>query len=399
MQRTAAGSRPAKPAITDPGLPVPPLLAERLAAVAPADGEPQPVGGDSEVRTAACGYWERRGLPALPERVVFGPGPGSLLLALLAAAAGDLLLPRPGPAWYEPQARLLGRTAHYIPTPSDCGGVPDPFALLETVRRARAEGRDPRLLVLSVADDPTGTVTPPELLHEACEAAADAGLLIVSDETYRDVLHDPHTVLVSPAEMLHDRTVVLVDLGFGLMPPGWPAALALFPANGPAAALQAPAMDALATVRAEAAAPVCAAAALALTEPPELRVYAAAANRLHAAVAKAAHRELTAQGALCPPPQAGFHLYPDLTPLRSALEAHGRTRSDELEDQLPACLSGHRFGEDPAALRVRLTTSAFYGSTSAERRAALDAPEPLRLAHVAGALRELGRALTKLTTG
>ncbi|MCQ4083731.1 pyridoxal phosphate-dependent aminotransferase [Streptomyces sp. RB6PN25] len=397
MQRTAAGSRPAKPAITDPGLPVPPLLAERLAAAAPDDGEPQPVGGGPEVRTAACGYWERRGLPTGPERVVFGPGPGSVLLALLTAAGGDLLLPRPGPAWYEPQARLLGRTAHYTPTPSDCGGVPDPFALLETVRRARADGADPRLLVLSVADDPTGSVTPPELLHEACEAAADAGLLIVSDETYRDVLHDPHTVLVSPAEMLHDRTVVLTDLGAGLMPPGWPAALARFPEEGPAAALQRPVMEALTAARAVAAAPVRAAAVLALTEPPELRAHAAAANRLHAAVAGAAHRTVTARGAVCPPPQAGFHLYPDLTPLRPALDACGITRSDELEDRLPACLSGHRFGEDPAALRVRITTSAFYGSTPAQRRTALEAAEPLQVPHVAGALAGLDRALIELT--
>jgi aspartate/methionine/tyrosine aminotransferase len=378
---------------------VPPRLAERLAAAALADGEPQPVGGGPDVRAAASGYWQRRGLPTLPEQVVFGPGPGPLLLALLAAAGGDLLLPRPGPAWYEPQARLLGHSARYILTPSDCGGVPDPFALLETVRRTRAEGADPRLLVFSVADDPTGTVTPPELLHEACEAAADSGLLIVSDETYRDVLHDPHTVLVSPAEMLHDRTVVFADLGSGLMPPSWPAATARFPADGPAAALQAPVMDALVAARAEAAVPVLAASALALTEPPELRAHAAAANRLHAAVAGAAYRTLTAHGALCPPPQAGFHLYPDLTPLRPALEARGITRSDELEDRLPACLSGHRFGEDPTALHVRITTSAFYGSTPAERCTALDAPDPLRIPHVAGALTELGRALAELTAG
>ena len=33
-----------------------------------------------------------------------------------------------------PQARLLGRPSYHVPTPAECGGVPDPYALLETVR-------------------------------------------------------------------------------------------------------------------------------------------------------------------------------------------------------------------------------------------------------------------------
>ncbi|MYY81005.1 pyridoxal phosphate-dependent aminotransferase, partial [Streptomyces sp. SID335] len=95
------------------------------------------------------------------------------------------LLPRPCAAWWAPQARLLGRDAYHVPTPAECGGVPDPYALLETVRRVREEGGRPRLLVLSVADDPTATVPPPEVLHEAVEAAAGEGLHVVSDETWR----------------------------------------------------------------------------------------------------------------------------------------------------------------------------------------------------------------------
>ncbi|MCZ9338598.1 pyridoxal phosphate-dependent aminotransferase, partial [Streptomyces sp. TRM76130] len=85
------------------------------------------------------------------------------LLALTAAVGGDVLVPRPCAAWWAPYARLLGRPVFHVATPAECGGVPDPYALLETVRRVRAEGGDPRLLVLSVADDPTGTVAPPDV--------------------------------------------------------------------------------------------------------------------------------------------------------------------------------------------------------------------------------------------
>lgn len=393
MQRTLPGRRLA---LTDPGLPVAPELAERLAGAA--DAVPEPAGGGAAARTAACGYWERRGLATEPEHVVFAPGPGPLLLALLAATDADLVVAHPSPSWYPGPARLLGRRVHLVPAPAECGGVPDPVALLEVLRRAPHDGR-PRLLPLSVPDDPTGTLAPPELLHEVCEAADETGLTLVSDETFRDVLHDPAAVLVSPAEILPGHTVVLADLAAGALTPGWPAAMARFPAAGPAAGLLAPVLDALAAQRAEVAAPVCEAAALALTEPAVLRHRQAAARRLHAAVAAAAHRAVTAAGALCLPPQAGFHLYADLRPLGHALAARGITDSVALEEWLPAALGGHRFGDDPRALHVRLATSALYGATPREREAALHAPDPLRVPHVAAAVAELGRAFTDVTAG
>ncbi|PAZ10807.1 aminopeptidase, partial [Streptomyces sp. SA15] len=176
--------------------------------------------------------WDRRGLPAEPGRAVAAPGAPSLLLALTAALGGDVLVPRPCAAWWAPYARLLGRPVFHVATSAECGGVPDPYALLETVRRVRAEGGDPRLLVLSVADDPTATVAPPELLHETLEAAVGEGLHLVSDETWRDTLHEPHdTVLLSPAEMLPEQVTVVTDLAGALLPSGWPAAIARFPAG------------------------------------------------------------------------------------------------------------------------------------------------------------------------
>lgn len=220
------------PPLPDDGLPVLPELAAAAAAADPA--VPEPPGGTPSLLDAACGYWLRRGLPTEPGSTAAAPGGVPLLLALTAAIGGDVLLPRPCPAWWEPQARLLGRSVFHVATPAECGGVPDPYALLETVRRVRAEGGDPRLLVLSVADDPTGTVAPPEILHEAIEAAAAEGLHIVSDETWRDTLHrDPArtTVLIDPAEMMPEHVTVVTDLTGAYLPPGLPAAVARLPAT------------------------------------------------------------------------------------------------------------------------------------------------------------------------
>ncbi|EKX67634.1 hypothetical protein STRIP9103_08273, partial [Streptomyces ipomoeae 91-03] len=93
----------------DQGLPVLPELAAVLSAAA-ARPEALPPGGQPALLDAACGYWDRRGLHTTLDRVVAAPGAPALLLALTAALGGDVLLPRPCAAWWEPEARALGRS-------------------------------------------------------------------------------------------------------------------------------------------------------------------------------------------------------------------------------------------------------------------------------------------------
>ncbi|MFF1450074.1 aminotransferase class I/II-fold pyridoxal phosphate-dependent enzyme [Streptomyces sp. NPDC058274] len=394
------------PPLPDQGLPVLPALSAVLAASAGPAGAglpaAQPAGGGPALLDAACGYWGRRGLAATPDRVAAAPGASALLLALTAALGGDVLLPRPCAAWWAPQARLLGRSVFHVPTPPECGGVPDPYALLETVRRVRAEGGDPRLLVLSVADDPTATVAPPELVHETVEAAAGEGLHLVSDETWRDTLHHPlDTVLLSPAEMLPGQVTVLTDLSGPFLPLGWPAAVARFPDNPAGSGLRARVLDVLTALGARLADPVAAAAAYALEEPDEITERLVAAARLHARVAAAVHGAVVGAGAHALPPQAGRHLYVDLGPLHTGLAAHGVGDAQELEDFLTARLGrptpgGHRFGDDLGRLRVRLSTGPLLGTTAEERAECLVSPSPLELPHVQRALTHLGSAFDDL---
>jgi aspartate/methionine/tyrosine aminotransferase len=388
------------PPLPEQGLPLLPGLSAALAEAADHDGS-----GPSRLPVlldAACGYFARRGLPAEPDDVVTAPGAPAILVAVTAALGGDVLVPRPCPAWWAPQVRALGRSVFHVPTPMECGGVPDPYALLETVRRIRAEGGDPRFLVLAVADDPTATVAPPELVHETVEAAAGEGLHLVSDETWRDTVHRPHdTVLLSPAEMLPDRVTVVTDLAGPFLPPGWPAAVARFPATPDGAGLRARSLDVLTALGARIADPVAAAAAYALDEPADVTQRLTAGTALHARVADAARRAVVAAGALVLPPQAGRHLYADLEPLRSALDAHGVGDAQELEDLLTARLGmpapgGHRFGDDLAALRVRLSTGPLLGATAAERAQCLTSPEPLELPHVQRALTHVGSVFADL---
>ncbi|RNG11838.1 pyridoxal phosphate-dependent aminotransferase, partial [Streptomyces botrytidirepellens] len=90
----------------------------------------------------------------------------------------------------------------------------------------------------------------------------------------------------------------------------------------------------------------------------------------------------------CRPPQAGRQLYADLDELRGVLAARSLTDSVELERELagrlgPAVAGGHRFGDPPHTLRVRLATLPLLGASDELRLAALAAPDPLELPHVA----------------
>ncbi|MET8286159.1 aminotransferase class I/II-fold pyridoxal phosphate-dependent enzyme [Streptomyces sp. NPDC048448] len=404
MRRTVPeGHGPVRygPPLPDQGLPVLPELRAVLAAAAD-HTEAEPPGGGPDLLDAARGYWNRRGLAAERDRVAAAPGAPALLLALTGALGGDVLVPRPCAAWWAPQVRLLGRSVFHVATPAECGGLPDPYALLETVRRVRAEGGDPRLLVLSVADDPTATVAPPEVVHETVEAAVAEGLHVVSDETWRDTLHRPHdTVLLSPAEMLPEEVTVIADLSGAFLPQGWPAAVARFPVTDAGVLLRARVLDVLTVLGARVARPVAVAASYALGEPDAVTERLTAAVRLHARVADAVHRAVTGAGALARPPRAGRHLYVDLGPLRTALTAHGVGDAQELEDFLTARLGmpapgGHRFGDDLGALRVRLGTGPLFGASDEERAECLSSPSPLELPHVQRALTLLGSTFDDL---
>lgn len=365
---------------------------------------------------AACGYWQRRGMPTRPEQVAVAPGAPLLLLALLAETGGSVLLPRPSTGWYAPQARLLGRPVHRVPSPAECGGVPDPVALLETVRRVRAHaapGEDPRVLVLSVADDLSGTAAPPELLHEVCEAAVGEGLLVVSDETWRDTLHDPHdTVIVSPVEMLGESgnagaVVVLAGLAAALLPTGLHAGIARFADTERGRQLHAGTGDVLDALHTELSDPVTSAVAEALAEPAALRERRAAAARTRGALALELHRVCTAAGALCRPPRLGHYLYADLEPLRQPLQRHGVHDAAGLEAELvrrigPYVRGGHRYGDEPRALRVRLATDVLAPEQAAALTAGVESLTLDGLLESPAVTRALGTvrtALTELTDG
>ncbi|MFC4911036.1 pyridoxal phosphate-dependent aminotransferase [Actinomadura gamaensis] len=381
-------------------LPVLASLADLLAAAAHETAY-GPVAGTPAVRDAAAGFFGRRGLPTDPEQVIVTPGSKPLLMAVQLVAGGDVLLPQPCWNSYAPQARMAGRTPITVPIPRECGGVPDPAALRAAIRTARARGLDPRLLICTLPDTPTGTVAPPDLVRAVCEIAEEADLTVLSDEIYRDTLHDVRTPLLSPAEVLPHRTVVTTGLSKSLALGGWRIGLGRFPAGALGERIRAGVLAVASDLWSTLARPMQEAAGYAFGDPPEIRHRLAASARLHGAVARTLHSIMVAAGARCRPPTGAFYVYPDFEPLRAPLAGLGITDSPSLQQYLLdeydiSVLAGHQLGDDAGALRFKAATSMLYGHTDEEQHAALASTDPVSLPHIRRTMTRIETALADL---
>jgi aspartate aminotransferase len=214
------------------GLSVHPLLAEALASAAGRNAC-APVAGLPELREAAAGYWTRRGLPTGAGAVVSGPGSKPLLFALLLAVGADVAVPAPSWVSYAAQAALAGARPHFVPAPPGEGGICDPSALARAVTAARAAGRRIGSVITTLPDNPTGRLAQPATVRALCEVAARHGLVIISDEIYRDLAYDTAPPFLSPAACAPERTVVTTALSKSLALGGWRAGAARLP-DGPA---------------------------------------------------------------------------------------------------------------------------------------------------------------------
>ena len=380
--KLAAGEDVLHLAFGEAGLPVLPALAEQLAEGAGRNGY-GPVAGSAAAREAAAGYFGRRGLETAADQIVFAPGSKPLLYALLQVLPGDVVLPVPCWVSYAAHAAIAGKRVIGVPIGEEAGGVPDPAHLRAALAEAEGVGARPGILVLTLPDNPTGTVASETLVREVCEVADAAGLVIVSDEIYRDLAYEP---FVSPAELLPERTFVTTGLSKRLALGGWRIGSCGWPTAGSG---RRPVRDRrlASEIWSAPAAPMQHAAAYALAEPPELAEHVAASRRLHRAVSRAAYEVVAATGASCRPPSGAFYLYPDFAgrPFGSGAELAAYL----LDEHGLAVLAGHAFGDDPAALRFRMATSLLYGADDEQRLAALRSEDPISLPWIAAALERM----------
>ena len=228
-ERRRRGERVLPLAFGEAGVPVARVLRDALAMASHHNGY-GPVAGLAQLRAAAAGYWARRGLPTAPADVVSRPGSKALLYGLLLGLqGGDVAIPRPSWVSYAAQAALAGIRPVYVPVIPGEGGIPDPELLSAAVTSARREGRRIGAVVVTLPDNPTGTLAAADTVRELCSVARRHDLLIISDEIYRDLTHAARPEFLSPADAAPERTVITSGLSKNLALGGWRLGVARLP--------------------------------------------------------------------------------------------------------------------------------------------------------------------------
>jgi aspartate aminotransferase len=397
------GERVLPLAFGEAGVPVAPALKHALAMATHRNGY-GPVAGLADLRKAAADYWRRRGLPTAAHEVVCGPGSKALLYGLLLCLrGGGVAISRPSWVSYAAQASLTDTRRVYVPIMPGQGGVPDPDRLEAAATSAARDGSRLSAVIVTLPDNPTGTLASAEVVRALCDVARRHDLLIISDEIYRDLVHSGDEDFLSPASVAPERTIVTSGLSKNLALGGWRIGVARLPdAAAGVTSLREALLAACSEIWSAPAAPVQQAAALAFSEPPEITERIARSRHLHGAIARAVAARFAAAGTLLAQPRGAFYLYPDFGPHRPALlgrfgvETGADLAALLLRKYGIGVLPGSAFGDPDRALRLRVATSRLYGETAAQQEQALAAADPAALPWIADGLAWLQKALAGL---
>ena len=251
-------------------------------------------------------------------------------------------------------------------------------------------------------DNPTGRLASPDAVRELCAAAERNNLVIISDEIYRDLVHDPSAPFLSPAAVAPDRTVVTTALSKNLAVGGWRIGVARMPDGKLVRCSRDRLLGIASEIWSAAAGPVQQAAAVALEEPADLAERVTRSRRCT--------RPSARQRPECARTRGSRSLRRRRRSTCTRISTRGATTcvassacrtSTDLAALLlnrygAGTLPGSAFGESASALRLRLATGLLYGDTDQQREQALTAPDPLQLPWISAAMSRFGDILADI---
>ena len=344
--------------------PVPDAVVDELRSSAH-EKDYLPTRGLPALRSAIADHFRREfGVEAAADDVLIGPGSKELMFLLQLALDADLILPAPCWVSYAPQARMLDRPIHLLPTRADDQWQIDPEALTEVCRM------DPdraRLLVMTDPSNPTGTAHSKSRQREITEVARAHGIVCLSDEIYAGLTFAGNHS--SMAIEYPEGTIVSSGLSKWCGAGGWRLGTFVFPKelrwlSDRVAMLASETFSAV-------SAPVQHAAVRAYEGGETIEEYRFHVTRILAGLADRVVAMLTGAEIPVVRPVGGFYVFPDFGTRSSRLRERGITTSRDLCNRLleetgVALLPGHDFNMAPESLTARLAFVDIDGGPALE---------------------------------
>ena len=374
--------------------PVPERVVEALRAHAH-EKDYLPVKGLRGLREAIAGYINRsERMRCTWEDVLIGPGSKELLFMLQLAYYGDLLIPRPSWVSYAPQARIIGRSVHWLPT-----HVENNWQLtaeeLDIV--CRDDPSRPRILILNYPSNPTGCTYTDDQLLAIANIARKYRLILLSDEIYGEVHFEGRHKSI--ARYYPEGTIISTGLSKWAGAGGWRLGTFIFPPE------LRPLQDAMAIIASETytatSAPVQHAAIAAFNGGEDIDEYLRQSRRVLKVVGEYMHRRLSELGAAIQKPEGAFYLFPDFSGFRDQLARKDIKTSQAfcqalLENTGVAILPASDFGFVPDHLAARLAFVDFEGAESLQLAGGDDADQELGDNFVKQACPRLVKAMDRM---
>jgi aspartate aminotransferase len=320
-----------------------------------------PVRGLPALCAAVAGYYRRtQDLSLLGENILIGPGSKELMFILQLVYYGDLVIPTPSWVSYAPQAHIIGRHVHWLPTDAKNNWLLTPEELEHHCQRDPAK---PRIVILNYPNNPTGCTYADEQLQALAAVARKYRIIMLSDEIYGELnFAGAHR---SMARHYPEGTIISSGLSKWAGAGGWRLGTFAFPPELKWL-LAAMAVVASETFTATSA-PIQYAAVKAFQGGAELERYLFQSRRILKALSDWIWERLNQAGVVVARPDGAFYMFPDFEPFRDKLAARGIIHSDELCRQLlqdtgVAILPGNCFGRPQQELTARLAFVDFDGA-------------------------------------
>jgi len=164
----------------------------QLSRYSPDEGLP-------EVREAICDYYRRKyGASLSPAGLCLTVGASQafwLAIVTLCCAGDEVVVQAPYYFDHAMALDMLGLRGVYAPFDEASGGVPS-AAVMERLISART-----RAILVVTPSNPTGAITPPEVIDELFELARRRNIALILDETYNEFIPDgrrPHDLFSRP---------------------------------------------------------------------------------------------------------------------------------------------------------------------------------------------------------
>jgi aspartate aminotransferase len=354
-----------------------------------------PVKGLKTLREAISRYINRRErMRSTWEDVLIGPGSKELLFMLQLAYYGDLLIPRPSWVSYAPQARIIGRSVHWLPTHGENNWQ---LTAEELDIVCRDDPSRPRILILNYPSNPTGCTYTEDQLLAIAHVARKYNIILLSDEIYGEVHFEGRHKSI--ARYYPEGTIISTGLSKWAGAGGWRLGTFIFPTE------LRPLQDAMAIIASETytatSAPIQYAAIAAFDGGPDLDEYLKQSRRVLKVIGEYLHRRLAAIGAVVQKPEGAFYLFPDFSDFRDALANRDIKTSQALCQSLlektgVAILPASDFGFAPDHMGARLAFVDFDGAAALDLAGNQYAEKALDDTFVAQACPRLVTAMDKI---